>query len=147
MNKDAVNDMGRELLDSHKLSTDTSEDTTTTQTSSEKAPLRVVLSTSVSDNTSSDSPRVQEEIKRRREAARRRKEQLAGQHSRSIELKTSTIRQHYYPEGGYGWIILVAASIVHGLTTGLQLSFGIMLTHLEGQSFVESRSPTELGEF
>ncbi|XP_022238040.1 monocarboxylate transporter 10-like [Limulus polyphemus] len=45
--------------------------------------------------------------------------------SELIELKTSTIMQHYYPEGGWGWVICACAFLVHGLTTGLQLSFGV----------------------
>lgn len=40
------------------------------------------------------------------------------------EAKTSTIRQHYYPEGGWGWLVCACAFVVHLLTTGLQLSYG-----------------------
>ncbi|XP_076371803.1 monocarboxylate transporter 10-like isoform X2 [Tachypleus tridentatus] len=46
-----------------------------------------------------------------------------------LNPKTSTIRQHYYPEGGWGWVICVSAFLVHFLTSGLQLSYGIL--HLE----------------
>ncbi|XP_076335932.1 monocarboxylate transporter 10-like [Tachypleus tridentatus] len=46
--------------------------------------------------------------------------------SELIKLKTSTIMQHYYPEGGWGWVICACAFLVHGLTTGLQLSYGVL---------------------
>lgn len=42
------------------------------------------------------------------------------------ELKSSTIRQHYYPEGGWGWVICACAFLIHCMTTGLQLSYGIL---------------------
>ena len=50
--------------------------------------------------------------------ARKRKEK---------EVKAATIRQHYYPEGGWGYIILCCASLVNILAHGLQLSFSVML--------------------
>ncbi|XP_076357701.1 monocarboxylate transporter 10-like [Tachypleus tridentatus] len=39
--------------------------------------------------------------------------------------KNSTIRQHYYPEGGWGWVVCACAVFVHGLTTGVHLSYGM----------------------
>lgn len=36
--------------------------------------------------------------------------------------KTYTLRKHYYPEGGWGWIIIVCSVLVHVLNQGLQLS-------------------------
>ncbi|XP_013786839.1 monocarboxylate transporter 10-like [Limulus polyphemus] len=44
----------------------------------------------------------------------------------NLDPKTSTIRQHYYPEGGWGWVICVCAFFVHFLTSGLQLSYGVL---------------------
>lgn len=41
-----------------------------------------------------------------------------------------TLRQHYYPEGGWGWVLVVVAFIVQCLSHGLQLSFGILLLHI-----------------
>lgn len=31
-----------------------------------------------------------------------------------------TLRQHYYPEGGWGWIVLAVSAVVHLLAGGLQ---------------------------
>uniref|UniRef100_A0A336KAV3 CSON006629 protein n=1 Tax=Culicoides sonorensis TaxID=179676 RepID=A0A336KAV3_CULSO len=38
-----------------------------------------------------------------------------------------TLRQHYYPEGGWGWIISVVALFIQIITHGLQLSCGIFM--------------------
>lgn len=45
--------------------------------------------------------------------------------SRLDNLKISTIRQHYYPEGGWGWVICACAFAINLLTYGLLLSYGI----------------------
>lgn len=45
--------------------------------------------------------------------------------SRLDNLKISTIRQHYYPEGGWGWVICGCAFTINMLTYGLLLSYGI----------------------
>lgn len=45
--------------------------------------------------------------------------------SRLDNLKISTIRQHYYPEGGWGWVICACAFSINMLTYGLLLSYGI----------------------
>ncbi|XP_042878123.1 uncharacterized protein LOC122257113 [Penaeus japonicus] len=60
------------------------------------------------------------------------------------DAKTSTIRQHYYPEGGWGWLICACVFVVHVLTTGLQFSYGVlytdMLVHVgDGRSMDASR--------
>lgn len=36
--------------------------------------------------------------------------------------KTTTLRRHYYPEGGWGWVVVVCAVLVHVLNHGVQLS-------------------------
>ena len=41
--------------------------------------------------------------------------------------KKATIWTHYYPEGGWGWVVLVVATLVQMLNHGLQLSFGVLL--------------------
>ncbi|CAG0920204.1 unnamed protein product [Notodromas monacha] len=41
--------------------------------------------------------------------------------------KKATIWTHYYPEGGWGWVVLVCATLVHMLSHGLQLSFGVLM--------------------
>ncbi|KFM73495.1 Monocarboxylate transporter 7, partial [Stegodyphus mimosarum] len=46
--------------------------------------------------------------------------------SRLDNLKISTIRQHYYPEGGWGWVICACAFAINLLTHGLLLSYGIL---------------------
>ena len=46
---------------------------------------------------------------------------------RKEELKQATIRQHYYPEGGWGFVVVIVAVIVQIITHGLQLSFGILI--------------------
>lgn len=38
-----------------------------------------------------------------------------------------TLRQHYYPEGGWGWIVVVVAVIVQCISHGLHLSLGIFI--------------------
>ncbi|KAG8189867.1 hypothetical protein JTE90_023374 [Oedothorax gibbosus] len=46
--------------------------------------------------------------------------------SRLEHLKISTIRQHYYPEGGWGWVVVGCAFVINLLTMGLLLSYGIL---------------------
>lgn len=36
--------------------------------------------------------------------------------------KTTTLRRHYYPEGGWGWVVVVCSVLVHVLNHGVQLS-------------------------
>lgn len=36
--------------------------------------------------------------------------------------KTTTLRRHYYPEGGWGWVVVVCTVLVHVLNHGVQLS-------------------------
>ena len=53
----------------------------------------------------------------------------------SVEYKTSTIRQHYYPEGGWGWVVVICVMFTYIIQYGLQLSYGIFLFHLIRQPF------------
>ncbi|XP_037898374.1 monocarboxylate transporter 14-like [Glossina fuscipes] len=57
---------------------------------------------------------------------------------RRTGIDTTGIRQHYYPDGGWGWIICGMSFLVHLLTTGLQLSYGLTLfyalTHIHNSS-------------
>lgn len=43
-----------------------------------------------------------------------------------ILVCSNTIKQHYYPEGGWGWLIVVCAVVVQCLNHGIQLSWGII---------------------
>lgn len=36
--------------------------------------------------------------------------------------KVTTLRRHYYPEGNWGWVIIICATMVHVLNHGVQLS-------------------------
>ncbi|KAK9874588.1 hypothetical protein WA026_005422 [Henosepilachna vigintioctopunctata] len=36
--------------------------------------------------------------------------------------KSATLRRHYYPEGSWGWVVVVCSVLVHLLNHGLQLS-------------------------
>lgn len=36
------------------------------------------------------------------------------------------LRRHYYPEAGWGWVVVTCACMVHVLNHGLQLSFGAL---------------------
>ena len=55
----------------------------------------------------------------------------------------STIRQHYYPEAGWGFIILFISVIVQLLTHGIQQSFGILL--IATKSFYKNDNLVEIG--
>ncbi|CAB4060684.1 unnamed protein product [Lepeophtheirus salmonis] len=46
------------------------------------------------------------------------------------DKKQATIRQHYYPEGGWGYVVLIVGTLVQMLSHGLQLSFGFFLLFL-----------------
>ena len=41
--------------------------------------------------------------------------------------KKATIRQHYYPEGGWGWVIAATTSVALSIGHGLQLSLAAIL--------------------
>lgn len=42
---------------------------------------------------------------------------------------TISLLQHFYPDGGWGWIISGVAFLAHVLTTGFQLSYGLLLLY------------------
>ena len=46
---------------------------------------------------------------------------------RKEELKQATIRQHYYPEGGWGYIVVIVAFLVQVIAHGFQMSIGILI--------------------
>lgn len=41
-----------------------------------------------------------------------------------------TLKQHYYPEGGWGWVVLVAAVLVHILSHGMITSAGLFYVEI-----------------
>lgn len=42
----------------------------------------------------------------------------------------ATIMQHYYPEGGWGWVVLVMALLVHVISHGVHQATGVLILHL-----------------
>ncbi|KAL5280342.1 hypothetical protein ACFFRR_004369 [Megaselia abdita] len=44
-------------------------------------------------------------------------------------VDTNAIRQHFYPDGGWGWIICSISFLAHLLTSGLQLSYCLLLVY------------------
>ena len=45
------------------------------------------------------------------------------------------IFQHYYPEGGWGWVILLCGFLVQVLAVGLQQSLAILIFPLSGRRY------------
>lgn len=44
-----------------------------------------------------------------------------------------TLHQHYYPEGGWGWIILFIATLVQCIAHGLHMAVGVLLVTIESE--------------
>lgn len=61
----------------------------------------------------------------------------------SVNSNISTIRQHYYPEAGWGFVILIIGVIVQVLTHGIQMCSGIFL--LKTKNVFNVDDITELG--
>lgn len=62
---------------------------------------------------------------------------LAGQDKAATEglvaelRQLITLRQHYYPEGGWGWLVLASSLAVQILSHGLQLGAGVLPIHIQ----------------
>lgn len=41
-----------------------------------------------------------------------------------------TLHQHYYPEGGWGWIILLIGALIQCISHGLHMAIGTMLVNV-----------------
>lgn len=39
-----------------------------------------------------------------------------------------TLRQHYYPEGGWGWLVLAIGFLVQAISHGLHVAVGVLIT-------------------
>lgn len=46
------------------------------------------------------------------------------------KLRIAGIFQHYYPEGGWGYIIILCALVVQMLSPGFQFSLGMVMTNV-----------------
>ena len=68
-----------------------------------------------------------------------------GKNNPEDETKRPTIGRHYYPEGGWGWLVLGAAFLVHILTHGLHQAGGTFLDCV-GERFPVA-SPLSRGEY
>lgn len=44
-----------------------------------------------------------------------------------VKTEVPTLKQHYYPEGGWGWIVVAVSFAVHVLNQGLHMSSGVLL--------------------
>lgn len=56
-----------------------------------------------------------------------------------------TLKQHYYPEGGWGWVVLVCAVLVHILSHGLVTSAGLFYTEIIRKFGTAVAEPTGRG--
>ena len=59
------------------------------------------------------------------------------------DVQNSAIRLHYYPEGGWGWVVVLSTFLCNALTTGLLLS-GPDLSHLSPLMDPASSQPVVL---
>ncbi|XP_017755394.1 PREDICTED: monocarboxylate transporter 10-like [Eufriesea mexicana] len=46
-------------------------------------------------------------------------------------IDVAGMRTHFYPEGGWGWLVCAAGFLALLLTTGMQLAFGLLRVHAE----------------
>lgn len=53
-----------------------------------------------------------------------------------------TLKQHYYPEGGWGWIVVICAFLVHILSYGLQTSEGLLYLEILKKFGTAVKEPT-----
>ncbi|CAM1297663.1 Uncharacterised protein g1892 [Pycnogonum litorale] len=83
------------------------------------------------DDNKDEHKRRKDELKNKRTNNSR----LSSTRTTSLQEKLTqdaktTLMQHYYPEGGYGWIICFCVFLVNFLTTGLQLAYGNVMIEI-----------------
>ena len=44
-----------------------------------------------------------------------------------------TLKQHYYPEGGWGWVIVLVAVLANIIAYGMQMSLAVLFINNSGQ--------------
>ncbi|GBL94222.1 Monocarboxylate transporter 10 [Araneus ventricosus] len=64
---------------------------------------------------------------------RRQKTDITGLNLLLNEPKAITINQNYYPEGGWGWVVLVCALIFDVILSTLHLSAGFLIVEIRNQ--------------
>ena len=45
------------------------------------------------------------------------------------DITVRTLKQHYYPEGGWGWLVALASLLVNIIAHGVQVSLAILFLH------------------
>lgn len=54
--------------------------------------------------------------------------------------------QHFYPDGGWGWIVCGVAFLAHVLTTGFQLSYGLLFIYVVQHLRSEETDAIQIGQ-
>lgn len=63
---------------------------------------------------------------------------------KTVEIPTSEVSgETEYPDGGYGWIICVAAAIIQFIVLGIHNNFGILYTYFMKEL---NADPTDAGK-
>lgn len=61
-----------------------------------------------------------------------------------LGIDVAGMRTHFYPEGGWGWLVCAAGFLAMLLTTGMQLAFGVL--HLYAARHLGERHLMDIGE-
>ena len=60
------------------------------------------------------------------------------------DVQMSGIRQHFYPEGGWGWVIAVTAVLVQVIAYGLQVGLAVFFIQNPGRTGLVRRAGREM---